>query len=128
MKSTVAKELEKRNFTTFQEPLESPYNHLWWHSYRPDVLATKNSGNKLQVVLVECETKPTKKRVLLKIETIQNNLTLQKRLFENTKFLPILVIPPFNLAKILCFELRTFWEIWILNCIGKIQNKISRVN
>lgn len=128
LKQTVANELEKQLFTTYQEPLESPYNNLWWQSYRPDVFATKNTESSFEVVLVECETKPSKSRVLLKKSTIQSNLSLQKRLFENTKFHAILVIPPHNLAKILCYEVRKFWTIWIVNKLGKISQKIPRSN
>jgi len=128
LKQIVANELEKNHFTTYQEPLESPYNNLWWQSYRPDVLATKNTERLFEVVLVECETKPDKKRVLTKMSTIQNNLTLQKRLFEKTRFHPILAIPPDNLAKILCCKVRNFWTIWIINKLGKISQKIPRTN
>lgn len=126
LKQTVANELEKQQFTTYQEPLESPYNNLWWQSYRPDVLATKNTKTLFEVVLVECETKPAKKRVLTKMLTIQNNLTFQKRLFEKTNFQPILAIPSHNLTRILCSEVRNFWTIWIINEIGKIIQKIPK--
>ena len=126
LKQTVAKELKNHQFTTYEEPLESPYNHLWWCSYRPDVLATKNIERLFEVVLVECETKPTKKRILHKMEIIQKNMFFQKRLFENVHFIPLLVIPSFSLAKILCEEVRNFWEIWIVNRLGKIKHKISR--
>lgn len=127
IKQTVAIELEEQNFTTFQEPLESPYNYLWWHSYIPDVLATKKSEDFLKVILVECETHPNKKRIFQKMATIKKNLALQKRLYENTTFLPLLVIPPFNLTKILCSAIRSFWEIWIVNKQGRISYKIPRV-
>ena len=92
------------------------------------ILATKNTHKHLQVILVECETKPNKKRLFQKMTTIQNNLSLQKRLFEKVNFLPLLVIPPFNLTKILCTKVRTFWEIWIINSLGKIKHKISAVH
>ena len=96
------------------------------HSYRPDILATKNTDKCLQVILVECETKPNKKRLFTKMTTIQTNLSLQKRLFEKTHFLPLLVIPPFNLTRILCSEVRAFWDIWIINSRGTIKQKIYR--
>jgi hypothetical protein len=56
---------------------------------------------------------------------IQNNLSIQKQLHQKTKFLPLLVIPPFNLSKILCSEVRKFWEIWIINHQGNINHKIN---
>ena len=127
MKQTVVDELEKQNYTTFQEPSESPYDQLWWHSYIPDILATKNLENHLKVILVECETQPSKKRIFQKMTTIQNNLELQKRLWENTQFLRLLVIPPFNLTRILCSPVRSFWELWIINSLGQIKHKISKL-
>lgn len=86
LKNIVAKELKNQNFTIFQEPLESPTNQLWWHSYRPDILALRKYENQLHVTLVECETKPNKKRLSKKMDIIQNNLSLQKELYQKTKF------------------------------------------
>jgi hypothetical protein len=87
-------------------------------------LAIKNNQNQIIVTLVECETKPTKKRLLKKMAIIQKNLSLQKQLHQKTQFLSILVIPPFNLSKILCTKVRKFWEIWIINHQGNIKDKI----
>ena len=126
MKAIVAKELQKQNYLTYYEPLESPYSNLCWDSYRPDILATKCYDNNLQVVLVECETNPNKKRILKKTFKIKRNLSLQKRLYENSCILPLLVIPTFNLVKILCRVVRKFWEIWIVNRLGEIKHKIYR--
>jgi hypothetical protein len=99
---------------------------LWWQSYKPDVLAIKQSDTNQIIVLVECETKPSRKRVLTKTKQIKNNLQLQKQLFKNTALLPLLVIPPNNLQKILFSPIRKFWEIWIINQEGQIKNKIPR--
>lgn len=126
MKQIVARELQNQNYTTYYEPLESPYPNLWWDSYRPDILATKYCKNNLNVVVVECETKPNMKRVLRKTAKIKKNLSLQKRLYENSVILPLLVIPSFNLIKILCSIVRNFWEIWIINTLGEIKHKLSR--
>ena len=51
LKNTVANELKNRKYSIYFEPLESPINLLWWHSYRPDVLAIKNFENKIQIIL-----------------------------------------------------------------------------
>jgi hypothetical protein len=128
MKQTVAKELQSQKYTTYYEPLDSPYRNLWWDCFRPDVLATRYCKGNLQVVLVECETKPNRKRVLRKTVMIKRNLSLQKRLYENALILPLLVIPPFNLVKVICSAVRRFWEIWIVNQLGEIRHKISRNN
>jgi len=126
LKRTVGLELQNQNYTIYYEPLESPFNRLCWHSYRPDILATLSCNVNLQIVLVECETNPNQKRVLRKTAQIQQNLSLQKRLHENTSILPLLVIPPANLYKIICSSSRRFWEIWIINRSGEIKHKISR--
>ena len=126
LKLKVGLELQNQNYAIYYEPLESPFNRLWWHSYRPDILATQSSNVNLQVVFVECETNPNQKRVLRKTVQIQQNLSLQKRLHENTSILPLLVIPPANLYRIICSSIRRFWEIWIINRSGEIKHKISR--
>ena len=127
LKNIVANELKNRKYSIYFEPLESPINLLWWHSYRPDVLAIKNFEKKIQIILVECETKPNKKRLKQKMVIIRKNLSLQKQLNQKTKFLPLLVIPPFNLSKIICSEVRRFWEIWIINELGIIKQKINPI-
>ena len=126
MKQTVAKELQSQNFTTYYEPLDSPYRNLWWDCFRPDVLAVRYCNGDQKVVLVECETKPNKKRMLKKTAKIRRNLSLQKRLYKRAHIFPLLVIPPFNLSKVLCSEIRRFWDIWIVNRLGETRHKISR--
>jgi len=114
-KLAVAEELQKQSFEIHYEPWESPLNLLWWQSYKPDILAIKQNTSSKKIVLVECETKPSRKRVLTKTKQIEKNLTVQKQLFENTMILPLLVIPPNNLQKIMFSPIRKFWEIWIIN-------------
>jgi hypothetical protein len=126
-KQAVAQELQKQNYSIHFEPWESPLNLLWWQSYKPDILAIKQTNSSQKIVLVECETKPNRKRVLTKTTQIKKNLALQKRLFENTMILPLLIIPPNNLHKIVFSSIRKFWEIWIINQEGKIKDKIKRI-
>ena len=126
LKYSVAKELASQNYIIYYEPLESPFSHLWWHSYRPDILATLSDGFNQQIVLVECETKPNRKRVLKKTAKIKKNLSLQNRLHENTSILPLLIIPPKYLYRTMCSTIQGFWEIWIVNQLGKIKYRISR--
>ena len=127
LKNRVANELQKQKYSIYYEPLESPLERLWWDYYRPDILALKNLSLNLKVVLVECETKPNLKRLLEKTAKIHNYLFLQKMLDEKVSIIPLLVIPPFNLKKIISCKVRKFWEIWIMNNTGKILDKISRV-
>ena len=127
LKDRVADELQKQNHSIYYEPLESPLERLWWDYYRPDLLALKRLSLELKIVLVECETRPNMKRLLKKTEKIQHFLSLQKVLDEKASITPLLVIPPFNLSKIISCRVRQFWEIWIINDVGKILHKISRV-
>ena len=62
LKETVADELQRQNYSIYYEPLESPLKRLWWNSYRPDVFAVKSRKSNLDVIFVECETKPNRKR------------------------------------------------------------------
>jgi hypothetical protein len=126
-KQTVAEELQKKSYGIHFEPWESPLELLWWQSYKPDILAIKRTNTSQKIVLVECETKPNRKRVLAKTMQIKKNLAIQKQLFENTLFLPLLVIPPNNLQKMLFSSIRKFWEIWIITQEGQIKHKIPRV-
>jgi hypothetical protein len=126
-KQTVAEELQKKSYGIHFEPWESPLKLLWWQSYKPDILAIKQTSTSQKIVLVECETKPNRKRVLAKTIQIKKNLAIQKQLFENTLVLPLLVIPPNNLEKMLFSSIRKFWEIWIITQEGQIKHKIPRV-
>lgn len=98
-----------------------------WHSYRPDILGILKSEKKLKIVIVECETKPNRNRVLKKTLQIKRVLSLQKQLNEHHFVLPLLAIPALNLHKINFLDIRSFWEIWIINQNGKILHKISRI-
>ena len=122
----MAQELQKQAYGIHYEPWESPLDLLWWQSYKPDILAIKQTNSGLRIVLVECETKPNRKRVLAKTRQIKKNLAVQKQLLENTMILPLLVIPPNSLQKIIFSPIRKFWEIWIINQEGHIQHKIPR--
>jgi hypothetical protein len=125
-KQTVAEELQKQNYEIHFEPWESPLDLLWWQAYKPDILAIKQTNSCRRIVLVECETKPNRKQVLIKTRHIKKNLTIQKQLFENTPLRPLLVIPPNNLQKMIFSSIRSFWEIWIINQEGQIKQKIPR--
>jgi hypothetical protein len=125
-KLTVAQELQKQSYGIYYEPWESPLDLLWWQAYKPDILAIKQTNSDRRIVLVECETKPNRKRVLNKTRQIKENLELQNQLFKNTMILPLLIIPPNNLQKIVFSQIRKFWEIWIINQEGEIKHKIPR--
>jgi hypothetical protein len=126
LKETVAKELENQNFKLYYEPSESPLNRVSWYSYRPDILGICVKNSTLQIMLVECETKPNQKRILEKTSQIKKVFSLQKQLWEYHKIIPILAIPVLNLYKVNCTRIRKFWEIWIVNQSGRLLHKIFR--
>lgn len=126
-KQATAEELEKQSYGIYYEPWESPLDLLWWTAYKPDILAIKQTNSYKRIILVECETKPNRKRVLNKTRQIKKNLEIQNQLFENTMILPLLIIPPNNLQKIVFSQIRKFWEIWIINQEGEIKHKIPRI-
>jgi len=127
LKHAARKELKNQKYTLYHEPIESPLNRLFWHSYRPDILGVQKMCSIFKVVLVECETKPNKNRVLKKSAQIKRVFSLQQQLNEKHAILPLLVIPFKNLHKVNCLEIRSFWEIWIVNHLGEIMHKISRI-
>ena len=126
LKHTIAQELQKDNYKIYYEVVWSPFSRLMWHSYRPDILGVYKNENMIQIVLVECETKPNRKRVLQKTKQIKRVFSLQKQLDEHHFILPLLVIPAMNFHKINYLEIRQFWEIWIVNNKGEIIHKITR--
>jgi hypothetical protein len=127
LKNTVTQELQYQKYTIYLEPQESPFKRMWWHSYRPDILGILSNNSDLLVVLVECETKPNRLRVMQKTSQIKHVFSLQKRLNENHVILPLLVIPPMNLHKVNCLEVRRFWEVWIVNYSREILHKLPRI-
>ena len=127
LKNAVAKELLQTNYKLYFESPTSPVKRLWWTAYRPDILAIIQDESSFHVILVECETNPTKSRILRKTNQIKKVLALQKRLNEKHLILPLLAIPQLNLHKINCKEIRDFWEIWIINQLSEITHKLYRI-
>lgn len=123
-KRVVTKELLNEDYSVYVEPAESPMERLRWGSYRPDVLGIISKKALFKVALVECETTPTRKRIMAKASKIQRTLALQKRLNERHVICLLLIIPPLKLGRINCSAIRRFWEIWIVNRRGRIAHKI----
>jgi hypothetical protein len=126
LKKAVRVELKREGFTIYIEPMVSPNRRLSWDSYRPDVLGIVSTKSLFKLALVECETHPNTTRIVDKTTRIQRTLFLQKRLFEQYVFLPLLVIPPLTLNRINHYLIRKFWDIWIVNQLGQVIHKILR--
>ena len=127
LKQSVEQELLNQYYEVYHEPPESPLKRLYWRSYRPDILGIFSKNSKLIIVIVECETKPSFKKILKKTNQIRYGFSLQKQLNENHFIFPLLVIPAMYLNKINFLEIRKFWHIWIINDSGKILHKLPHI-
>jgi hypothetical protein len=126
LKKTAIKQLESEGYNLYVEPNDSPLKRLCWNSYRPDILGMIYNYSIFSLVLVECETMPSARRIGNKILKLRKTLTLQKRLNEEHFFRYLLLIPPKSFNKINYPEIRSFWETWIVNLQGEIIYKIFK--
>jgi len=127
LKEVALSELGKEGFELYVEPLEPPLERLDWCFYRPDILGLMCSRTRLSLVLVECETNPTTRRMKGKISRIRRSFGFQKRLNENHLLRLLLVIPPGVLHRVVNSKIRRLWEIWIISETGKIIHKIPQL-
>jgi hypothetical protein len=125
-KRAVTTELRNEDYTVYVEPADSPLAGLWWASYRPDVLGILSTTFLIKVTVAECETTPTRQRILTKASRLQQTLVLQPQLHERHAVRPLLIIPPMTLSRINYPAIRRFWEIWIVNRRGIVIHKIPR--
>ncbi len=126
LKEVVFSELERYGYDLYIEPSESPSGRLNWSFFRPDILGLICTKAEFRLVLVECETNPSIRRINSKMFKIRRWLTLQKRLGEKHNFRLLLVIPLGMLCKVNKLDIRRVWEIWIVNFRGEIIDKIPR--
>lgn len=126
LKNIIAKELLRLNYILYFETPTSPVSRLWWTSYRPDIFGVIENEKSMSIILVECETNPTKTRMLKKTIQIKRVLSLQKRLNEKHRILPLLAIPSLTLNRVNCKEIRNFWEVWIITPSAEIKHKLFR--
>jgi hypothetical protein len=126
LKDAALAELEREGYYLYVEPSDPPSWRLNWSLYRPDIAGTLADEVEFWFVLVECETKPSIRRIRRKISKIRNSLTFQNRLNETYLFRLLLVIPAGMLERVNCSDIRLRWEIWIVNYRGEIIHKIPR--
>src|SRR3990170_345463 len=94
LKEVICSELGKEGYHVYVEPSESPVEMLSWNYYRPDILGLICRETEFGLIIVECETNPSVKRMNEKLLKIERWLRLQKRLNEKHLFRLLLVIPP----------------------------------
>jgi len=110
MKAIVRGELEREQYEVTEEPFLPPRRKASWTSYRPDLLGYRSEGGIEELVLVECETRPSMKRFLLKN---YSSVWFQPYLFRRGSLRRILAIPQGRLRTV-DMKLRDKWEIWVL--------------
>jgi hypothetical protein len=118
LKDDVSRELQKDGYSIFYEPLFPPLPGIGWFSYRPDLFGQRESPDGEDFVLVECETKPSMRKMAVKNSS---RIWMQTHISHTDRLRRILVIPPGNLRR-LDPRLRYNWEIWIA-----VEERIRRI-
>ena len=126
LKEAICYELKKEGYDLYVEPSESPLEMLSWNYFRPDILGLICQETELGLIIVECETNPSVKRMNEKRLKIERWFHLQKRLNEKHLFRFLLAVPPGMLRKVNTSTIRRLWEIWIVNDKGKIIHKVPK--
>ncbi|HVC26699.1 MAG TPA: hypothetical protein VND40_00920 [Nitrososphaerales archaeon] len=109
MKESVSRALAEEGYSVFFEPPYAPSRFLTWVSYRPDLFGIRASADRQEFALVECETRPSGRKLAsknfrsLEVQTTLNSVLSLRR---------ILVVPRGALA---CLDssVRRSWETWI---------------
>ena len=110
MKAMVRADLERERYAIVEEPLYPPGQKMSWSSYRPDLLGYRAEGGTEELVLVECETRPSMLRFRSKN---YSSVWFQPDLFRRGSVRRILAIPQGKLRAV-DMKLRAHWEIWVL--------------
>jgi len=110
MKAIVRSELERERYVVIEEPLFPPGEKVFWRSYRPDLLGYRSDGGDEELVLVECETRPSMRRFAAKNHS---SVWFQPRLFRTGSVRRILAVPQGTLRRVDA-AVRRNWEVWVL--------------
>jgi hypothetical protein len=110
MKSIVKAELERERYAVVEEPPFPPRGKVAWDSYRPDLLGYRSEAGSEELVLVECETRPSMKRLGAKNHS---SVWFQPYLFRRGSVRRILAVPQGRLGA-LDMRVREDWEVWVL--------------
>jgi hypothetical protein len=117
MKAIVRAELECERYAVVEEPLFPPGGKVAWTSYRPDLLGYRSEGGTEELVLVECETRPSMKRFRSKNHS---SVWFQPYLFRRGSVRRILAVPQGKLG-LVDMKLRDKWEIWVLGATDTLE-------
>jgi hypothetical protein len=114
MKESVSRELAEEGYSVFFEPPYAPSSFLSWVSYRPDLFGMRGGPGRQEYALVECETRPSGRRLASKNF---RSVDVQTRLNSDLSLRRILVVPRGKLASI-DSSVRRSWETWIYDAGG----------
>ena len=109
MKESVSRELERGGIRRLFEPPYAPSRFLSWASYRPDLFGIRASAGRQEYAFVECETRPSGRRLASKNF---RSVDVQTRLNSDLSLRLILVVPRGTLARV-DSSVRRSWEMWI---------------
>ena len=110
MKRIVRSALEAEGYRLVEEPLYPPTRRVSWSSYRPDLLGIRRDGAKEELVVVECETRPSRRRFRAKN---YSSLWFQASVTHEGSIRRVLAVPRGRLHGV-DLRLRDSWEVWIL--------------
>jgi hypothetical protein len=110
MKSIVRRELEREGYEVMEEPPFPPVDWVSWASYRPDLLGFRVTSGAEEVVVVECETRPSTMKMMSKNH---GSLSFQPTISGQGSMRKLLAVPQGRLRG-LDMVLRREWEIWVL--------------
>jgi hypothetical protein len=110
MKAIVKHDLEQERYAVVEEPLYPPREKVCWSSYRPDLMGYRSEGGREELVLVECETHPSMRRIGAKNHS---SVWFQPYLYRQGSVRRILAVPQGRLRGV-DMKIRGTWEVWVL--------------
>lgn len=121
MKRIVRDSLEKENYRVVEEPLFPPASWIHWDHYRPDLLGLRSDDSLEELVIVECETRPSMKRFVSKN---YGSLWFEPSVTRDGSVRRILAVPRGKLS-VLDLRLRHGWEIWVMGTTAPVTKIAS---
>ena len=117
MKAIVRRELERERYAVVEEPTFPPGEKVFWSSYRPDLLGHRIEDGAEEIVLVECETHPSMRRLGAKN---YSSVWFQPYLFRRGAIRRILAVPQGRLRSV-DMKIRDRWEVWVVGASSPME-------
>lgn len=110
MKAIVKRDLELEDYAVVEEPFYPPRGKASWSSYRPDLLGYRSDAGEEELVIVECETRPSMRRLGAKNSS---SVWFQPFLYRQGRVRRILAVPQGKLRRV-DMKTRSMWELWVI--------------